>query len=222
MRSVRLLLVLLAVSLASAAHAADKHYGVIAGFNFGTLSIEGTDGTDPRGSFAAGIVADYGFNDRFGIRVEPEFMSKGGKSTKRNPEWGDNDGAIFQLDCFNFPILARYDLATSAKRAYLLGGVGFSVGTEYKVEITKGEIKDTADLGDVFAAGDITLDLGLGISVPAGKDRMTFDGRVAFGLKDINQGGTIQIDGQPLVIPDISTHTLDFRLFATYLFAWGQ
>jgi hypothetical protein len=35
---------------------------------------------------------------------------------------------------------------------------------------------------------------------------------------NINNGGTVTYQGGPFTIPPTSTKTMDFRLFATYLF----
>lgn len=221
MPHVRPALVLLALTLTATAAAAENQVGVIAGFNLATLSIEGSSRTDPRGSFAAGGVVDIAISDRFGIRVEPMFMSKGGESTERNVYWGSNDGAVFQLDCINVPVLARFDLGASEARSYLLGGFGVSFATESKVEISQANYKETVDFGDVLNPMDVSLDLGAGISFPVGDaNRMSFDARVAIGLMDINDGGTVTFNGSPLTVPSTSTHTLDFRMFGTYLFPW--
>lgn len=224
MRPARLLFAALALSLASAPAAAKTEVGVITGFNFGTLSIDGVSEMDPRGAFALGGVADVGISDRFGIRIEPMFMSKGGKSTERNVYWGMNNGAVFQLDCIDVPILARFDLGEpDDARAYLLGGVGVSFFTETKVEISQDNYEETVDFGDIVNPVDVSIDLGAGFSTPVGDNRLTLDGRVAFGLTDINKGGTVTYNGSPLVVPATSTKTLDFRVFATFFFPWpGQ
>jgi hypothetical protein len=224
MRSIRLLFVALALSLAStpaaAAGAAKTEFGLIAGFNFATLRIDGVDNMDPRGAFAAGGAVDHSFNEKFGVLFEPMFMSKGGKSTERNAYWGTNDGAVFQLDCIDFPLLARYNLGLpETSHGYLLAGVGLSVSTQSTVEITQGTTKGDADFSDVFNSTDFSIDVGAGISVPLGDNRMTFDGRVAYGLTDINKGGPVSFNGATFTVPTNSTHTLDFRLFATYFFS---
>jgi hypothetical protein len=127
---------------------------------------------------------------------------------------------VFQLDYIDVPVLARFDLGASPAHGYLLGGIGIGFATQLEVELTQGNRHETVDLEDVFSSTDVTLDLGAGVSFPVGSNRMTFDGRVAFGLTNINEGGTITFNGSPLDVPSTSTHTLDFRVFATYLFPW--
>jgi hypothetical protein len=212
-------LVLLGVLISSTAAAVTPRVGVIAGFNFADLNIDGQSGMDIRSSFAGGGVLDLGLNDRFGIRVEPTFLSKGGKATKRNAYWGTVDGAVFKLDYIDLPVLARVDLAATDTRGYLLAGLGVSFATQSEVELTQGNTTGTADLGDVFKPTDVSVNLGLGVSFRAGTNRAGIDGRVAFGVTDINEGGTITFNGAPLTVPQTSTKTLDFRLFATYLFS---
>ena len=70
-----------------------------------------------------------------------------------------------------------------------------------------------------FAIGGV-VDFGISERFPVGANRLGIDGRVSFGLVDINEGGTVTFDGAPLDVPGTSTKTLDFRLLATYLFPW--
>jgi Outer membrane protein beta-barrel domain len=221
MRTIRWLFVALALLLASPAAAAEVDLGVISGFSFSNLKIEGQSGLEGISTFAAGAVIDIGFNDRFGMRVEPMWVTKGSKATHRNAYWGTIDGAEFKIDCIDVPVLARYDLAASDTHGYLLGGLGFSFALEQEAKLSVGNNSATADFGDVFNPVDVALDLGLGVSVPVGISRMTFDGRAAIGLLDINGGGTVTFSGTPMDVPSTSTHSLDFRLLATYMFPTG-
>jgi hypothetical protein len=104
----------------------------------------------------------------------------------------------------------------------VLGGLGFNFATSQKAELTLGPEHGTVDLGDVYSPFDLTLDLGLGYNFPAASNRLTVDARVAIGLLNINDGGTVTLNGTSLPVPDTSTHTLDFRLFATYFFPWSS
>ena len=221
MRPVRCIpLVMLALCLISTTALAATEFGVIAGFNFANLRIENQSDLTGRSTFAIGGVADFGINDRFGIRVEPTFLSKGTKATQRNAYWSTMDGAVFDLDYIDVPILARYDLGErEVTHSYFLGGLGVSIATKQEAELTQGPETETVDMGDVLNPMDVSLDLGAGVSFPVGRNnRLTIDGRAAIGLININDGGTITFDGAPLAVPATSTHTLDFRLMATYLF----
>ena len=222
MRRVRsLFLALVALSLASNAFALTPEFGVIAGLNLAKLNIEGRDNGELRTAFAAGGVFDLGLNDRFGVRIEPSFLSRGGKAEKRNAYWGTIDGAVFQLDYVDVPVLARYNLTAETIHPYVLGGLGFNFATKQQVKLTQGQQQETVGLGDVYSPFDLTLDLGLGYNFPAASNRLTVDARVAIGLVNINDGGTVTFNGASLPVPDTSTHTLDFRLFATYFFPWS-
>src|SRR5262249_27813147 len=65
---------MLALVAAAPALAVTRSAGVIAGFSYSNLNIQGSSGLDGRGSFAGGGVLDLGVNDKFGIRVEPMFV----------------------------------------------------------------------------------------------------------------------------------------------------
>ena len=218
MRRARLCFLMLALSLASTPAVAETQLGLIGGLNFSNLRIEGANSLGVRTSFAAGGVVDVGLNDRFGIRIEPMFLSKGTKATQRNAYWGTVDGAVFKLDYINVPVLARIDLAASETRGYFVGGVSVGFATQLEVELSQTGTTETVDFGDVFSPNDVSLDLGFGVSLPVGTNRMSFDGRAAIGLTEINEGGTVTFRGAPLAVPPTSTKTVDFRLFASYLF----
>ncbi len=203
-----------------APYAAETRFGPIAGLNIANLDIEGQSGLNVRTTFAIGGAVDIGLGGKFGLRIEPMYMSKGTKAQKRNAYWGSVDEAVFQLDYANIPVMARYDLGSSSTHGYVLAGVavGFAIGQD--VELTQTNVTETVDFSDVFASTDASIDIGAGVSFPVGTNRMTLDGRVAFGVMDINEGGAVIFNGAPLTVPDTSTQTLDFRLLATYLFPW--
>jgi hypothetical protein len=217
-----MLAMMAAVGLASAAPAGamTKAAGVIGGFNISTLKIDGQSGIDARSEFAVGGVLDLALNERFGVRIEPIYLRGGANATHRNAYWGTMDGADFKLDYIGVPVLARYDFGTDAKRSpYLLGGFGFNFALSQKVDLTQGNNHETVDLKDVLNPVDVTLELGAGISFPAGQNRWAIDGRAGFGLTNMNGGGTVTFNGSPLAVPATSTHSLAGRFFVSYLFS---
>jgi opacity protein-like surface antigen len=212
------LLVAIGVLLTSTAAAAGSSFGVIGGLNIANLRIDGVSGMNTRTSFAVGGVLDLGITDRFGLRIEPTYLSKGGKAEQRNIYWGTVDGAVFDLDYVDIPLLARFDLATTETRAYLLGGVGLSLATKAQVEVTQTGATEKVDFGEVFNTKDVSLNLGAGVGFAVTPtSRMAIDGRVAIGLTDINDGGTITFQGGSLAVPSTPTKTLDVRFFVSYL-----
>ena len=208
------------LSLAATPSHAETRIGAIGGLNIANLSIDGSSSLNVRTTFAVGGVVDFGIGERFGIRAEPMFVSKGTKAQERNAYWGTVDEAVFELDYIELPVLARYDLATTSTRGYLIGGIAVGMSTGAQVELTRNTVTENVDFEDVFSSTDVSAQLGLGVSFAAGANRLGIDGRVAFGLVDINEGGTVTFDGAPLDVPGTSTKTLDFRLLATYLFPW--
>jgi len=196
--------------------------GPIAGFSFSNLRINGESGVEGRSSFTAGVAVDYPISDRAGIRVEPSFVSKGAKATKRNAYWGTVDGAVFDLSYINFPVLARYDLAATDTHGYFIGGLALGFATNRQLQMTQGQDKETVNFDDVFKSYDFSVDFGLGISFDAAGNRMTMDGRASYGLININDGGTVTFQDATLDVPSTSTHTLAFRLLATYFFPVGE
>ena len=217
----RVLALVVMVGLASAAPAGamTKAVGVIGGFNISTLKIDGQSGIDARSEFAVGGVFDVGLNERFGVRVEPMYLRSGANATHRNAYWGTMDGADFKLDYLSLPVLARYDFGTDAKRSpYVLGGFGFNFAMNQKVDLTQGNNHETVDLKDVLNPVDVTLEVGAGISFPAGENRWAIDGRFGYGLTNMNGGGTVTFNGSSLPVPDTSTHSLAGRFFVSYLF----
>jgi hypothetical protein len=207
------------ISGATPAAALTKELGVIGGFNFSTLKIDGQSGLDARSAFALGGVLDLGLKGRFGLRVEPVYLKSGADATSRNAYWGTMDGAEFKLDYIDVPVLARYEFGTDDKRCpYVLGGFGFNFAVSQKAELTQGNEHATVDLADVFAPVDVTVDLGGGVSFPAAGNRWAIDGRLAYGLTNVNDGGSVTFNGAPLAVPSTSTHSLAGRIFVSWLF----
>jgi len=77
---------------------------------------------------------------------------------------------------------------------------------------------ETVDFKDVLSSTDVSVDLGIGFSLPQGPNRWAIDARAAFGVTNINSGGTVTFNGGPLVVPATSTHTIGFRTLVSYLF----
>lgn len=200
---------------------AGTRFGPIGGLNIANLDIDGQSGLNVRTTIALGGVVDIPLGERFGLRIEPMYLSKGTKAEKRNAYWGSVDKAVFELDYANIPVMARYDLGASETRGYVIGGVALGFAVRQEVELTQTNVTENVDFSDVFASTDVSLDVGAGVSFAVGgTKRVTIDGRVAFGMMDINEGGTVVFNGAPLTVPDTSTKTLDFRILASYLFPW--
>jgi len=70
----------------------------------------------------------------------------------------------------------------------------------------------------VFSSTDLSVDLGIGFSLPQGANHWTIDGRAAIGVTNINNGGTVSFNGSALAVPATTTKTLGFRMLVTYLF----
>ena len=227
--------------LPSALCFAETRLGPIAGLNAANLDIEGQSDLSPRYTLAIGAAIDIGVGTQFGVRMEPMFISKGCKAPGWNRAWVSIDGAEFHLDYLNLAVLGRYDFGSSGTHGYILGGLGAGVAIQQKVQLTTffpggegspyGPLTSTADFSDVFRSTDASVDFGAGIAFPIGTERLCVDGRVAIGLVDINQGGTVFYPpmgyapglGYPpiaLTIPDTSIESLDFRVLVTYLFPW--
>lgn len=201
------------------ASAMTKEVGVIGGFNVSTLKIDGQSGIDARSAFAVGGVLELGLKPHFAVRLEPMYLRNGGDATHRNAYWGTMDGAEFKLDYIGLPLLARYDFGTDGKRdPYVLGGFGFNFAVDQKVDLTQGQTRATVDLGNVFNPVDVTLELGAGIAFPAGANKWAVDGRLGYGVSNMNGGGTVTFNGSPLAVPSTSTHSLAGRFFVSYLF----
>jgi len=195
-----------------------KQVGVNVGFNFSNLRIDGQSGLEGRSTGLFGGVLDLGLNPRLGIRIEPTWMSGGAQANNYNAYWNTMDGAVFKLDYIGVPVLARYDLSAEPMHPYALGGLSFNFATKREVELTQGQQRQTVDFADVLSSFDMSVDFGAGISFPAGGNRFNLDGRAAIGLLDINNGGTVTFNGGPLAVPSTTTHTIGFRLLASYLF----
>src|SRR5436190_16355513 len=88
MKRMRLLAAVLASSIALSLAATSSHagmqFGAIGGLNIANLDIDESNSLNVRTTFAIGGVIDFGISERFGIRAEPMFVSKGAKAQERN------------------------------------------------------------------------------------------------------------------------------------------
>jgi hypothetical protein len=173
---------------AAPARAQDVSLGVVTGFNFATLSIEDDEGQelDPRTGVGIGAHGSLDLSPSFGVTLELLYSQKGTKVVEGDAR------ATFLFNYLEFPVLARYQIPTTAAgtvEPHIAGGfvLSFEVGCRLKGEsggvavtvgCTEAEVETKSlDLGFMFLGG---------FDILVGPGALMLDAAYNFGLTNIN------------------------------------
>jgi opacity protein-like surface antigen len=167
------------IAAAGSAGAQQLTIGVHGGVNLARPETE--DGADSGLATlpVLGASAELGFAGQLGLRVEIEYLRRGGKVTVIPPGQPPTE-TEYSLTYLALPVNLRYDAGSGAFAAY-----GF-VGTTFGALLAANQRRsggDEEDVSDELAGLDVTFDLGAGIGwrvTPA--IAVLVDGRYSLGL----------------------------------------
>ncbi len=143
----------------------DVTFGVKAGLNLATLTVENTD---VKAGYHVGAMAEIKLNDKFSIQPELLFSAQG---TKYNE--GNEDKNI--LSYINLPIMGKY-YVTEGLSLEVGPQIGFLVNAETEFD---GEYFDIENTNTI----DFGVDFGLGYKLDSG---LNFSARYNYGLTNFN------------------------------------
>jgi len=186
--AVTTIMTVLALGGATSAGAQDVSLGIVTGFNFATLGIEDDEGQelDPRTGVGLGAHGSLDLSASFGVSLELLYSQKGAKVTEGDAR------ATYQFNYLEFPVLARYQIPTTAAgtvEPHIAGGfvLGFEVGCKLKGESGGVTVTVGCDEAEVETK---SLDLGFmflgGFDILVGPGALMLDAAYNFGLKNIN------------------------------------
>ena len=199
-----LLLLALAVGLASTAHAQSIKYGVKAGASLTNLTGGGSDETDYKVGFHAGLVANFAVNDIFSIQPELLYSQKGAKAQDDVLSSGGlpaNSSIKAKFNYIDIPVLAHINA----------GGLFFELGPQIGFLAAAHSVLEangqsfSMDVKDQVTSVDFGYAGGLGYQLPAGPGiGLRYNGGFTNLVKD---GGA-----------NDKAHNSAFQLYLTYMF----
>ncbi|WP_418501313.1 porin family protein [Flagellimonas sp.] len=147
---------LFGVLITNAQDNGDFEFGVNAGLNLANVStIDGQNSASTRISFNAGVIGEYFFSDRWGIKAKLTYDSKGWSDGFIEGEDFDAITTNFKLDYLTIPITANWHFGSN-RNWYL------HFGPYIGVLISAKDSELGLDLKDGFKSSDLGLALGIG------------------------------------------------------------
>lgn len=189
MRGVWLLAVTGAVAV-SRPLAAEVRVGVVGGVSLAKVELTPTDSNvdfSNRVGAVAGALVEVGLGGPFSLRIQPAYVSKGGRL--RLPADGflfpDAVDAELRLSYVEVPLLLRVGARHGTLRPYaLLGG---SLASRTKAAVAaNGQTADDGEIDELYERRDRALDFGAGLEIDTGRRGMLFlEVRYNLGLANV-------------------------------------
>jgi hypothetical protein len=153
--------------------AQQTHFGLKAGLNVASLSVEDGEDYDSRVGLHLGGLAHIHISKHFALQPEFVFSMQGGES--------DNDDFKFKLNYINIPVLMQY-MTNDGFRLQTGPQFGFLVGAETKIGNVEIDVKDELN------AFDLSWAFGAGYLFPSG---FGIDARYNLGLTNIEEDNDV-------------------------------
>lgn len=150
-------------------NAQQTHFGLKAGLNIASLSVDEGEDYDSKVGLHLGGLAHIHVSQHFAVQPELVFSMQGGES--------DNDDFKFKLNYINVPVMLQY-MTNDGFRLQTGPQFGFLVGAETKI----GNIE--VDVKDELNSFDFSWAIGAGYLFPSG---WGIDARYNFGLTNIEE-----------------------------------
>lgn len=170
------------VMISSFAVAADFSYGLKAGLNMASVSVDpSTPGVDykSRMGFGFGGIVKYGLGEKMAIRTDVLYLMKGAKEerTGGDTEWKVDNLVIAPFFTYD---LAKWDCKVSpGNDAAFFAQIGPEIGFNMTAEDKDGnELKD-------WESTEFALNIGAGLKIPMGGGALVPDLRYSMGLTNL-------------------------------------
>ncbi|MEG2218362.1 MAG: porin family protein [Muribaculaceae bacterium] len=183
MKKIALLIICIAMTCGAYAQDGKFSWGVKASLNLSNIVGSGSDGTNIKVGYQAGLVGEYRFTKLFAIAPELVFSAQGAHAD------GDIDGVIIKaaanINYINLPIMAKFYVTKDLS-------IDFGPQIGYAVFFHTAGVKVPTDNYNAF-------DFSLGIGATYNFNKLFVDARYNLGLTDIvkhsdsNKNSNIQI-----------------------------
>ncbi len=188
---------------------AQVELGIVGGINIANLKGTISEGEgaglelDPESRTVMGFggIVSVPISNTFGILLEPTYLEKGAQEKE------EDFALTWKAQYLEIPVLLKAALGSRNIRPYLIAGpsLAFKLGSNLKVG--GGGLALNFDVDDVLTGTDFSLVFGGGVSILMRTVTVFADFRYALGVSDIFQGGTLNVLGFDLVIPDADVKT---------------
>lgn len=202
-------LALFVVTSVMPVHAQNPYIGIVGGVNFADLSLEFVDKTitnyeiQSRTLFGVGGRFGISVNGYLSLHIEPMYLQKGGVYT-RSP----GPDMRIQSNQLELPLLVKAAIGDKV-RPYIMGGVFMSFVLNASIEIDMAGRTWGGDLTQILKSTEYGAVFGAGISLPVWKGLTFIEGRYALGLTNLNEGGSVNLTSDSMVLSGPQTDPQD-------------
>lgn len=163
--------------------------GIRGGVNIATTEMEEkidgnweTDMQDYKLGINASLLAEIGFSDRFAFQPEVNFIQKGSKKDVQN---GATHVVTTNMNYVEVPLLLKGSFGKGNLKFNALLGPTFGYAFNGKVNFNDTDT-DIDFEKDKIKQADIGAMLGLGLGLDAGPGTLFLDGRLGWGISNLN------------------------------------
>lgn len=197
------------ITLVMPVHAQNAYVGVVGGVNFADLNMEFVDKTiapydlQYRTLFGVGGFFGISVNEYVSLQIEPMYLKKGGTFIRP----GIPDMRI-KSNHLELPLLVKAGIGGKV-RPYIMGGVSVGIVLDASMEAELGGLTWVGDLAEILEKTEYGLLFGAGIRFPVWMGSTFVEGRYAFGLTNLNKGGSLNLKSDNLVLSGPQTDPRD-------------
>lgn len=200
-------------------------YGFRAGGNLAQLSgkdnVFGKNTTDYKLGYTVGAFAEFPLSNTLALRPEVLYTQKGGRidaSFIDDAEVGDDFTSTFTLNYLKVPVLAKYNVSTSARlRPSLYAGpyVAYSVKRSIAFNLGEGieeEIDFAFDAKDFFKTLDYGAVFGVDFGYHLARRPATIGARYTLGMANVLKDAVLAEETDPVSQGKPEARARDFAI----------
>ncbi len=196
---------------------AQINIGLVGGLNYSNFKAQKNNPFDvnpddfhKRQVYGFGAVVEYELNNTFSLCTVPMFLQKRSFYQEEVDE-----KQTYTLSYLELPVLIKIAFGQSLK-PYIFAGpsIGYCLGGNVRIEADA--VTGEGSLNDIVEKLDPGVGFGGGISWDLGICTLFIEGRYSFGLRNINKGGTVNVDIGGITIPQ-EVDPLEVKTYGTQI-----
>lgn len=193
MRNATLTIALFLLIVCAAPVSGQIQVGILGGVNFARYDADEPADHTNRIGLVLGGVAEFELNERFGLRLEPTFIQKGGTGEDASVQ----EKATLEQDMFELPVLLTLGWGETTRPYLLTGPTLAAVVTSRMVGEIQG-IPVEAELKEVTETFELGVAVGGGVAHSLGRVSAFVEARYVRGFSNMQKGGNVLLTSGPL------------------------
>jgi hypothetical protein len=184
MRNATLTITLFLLIVSAAPVSGQMQVGILGGVNFAKYDADEPAEHTSRIGLVLGGVAEFALNERFGLRLEPVLIQKGGTGEDASVQ----EKATLEQAMFELPVLLTLGWGETT-RPYLLAGPTLAAVVTSRIEGEMQGIPMEGDLKEVTETFELGMAVGAGVAHSLGRVSAFVEARYLRGFSNMQKGG---------------------------------